>query len=287
MHEHHRGPLARRLVSQRVAAEAHPRALSTWTPVGGIRMHARLVRPAGRSEGPIVMLHGLGVSAASLGPLAERLAGRATTLVCDLPGFGLSDADDIWSTSRIADAVEDLLERRGMGRVTLVGHSWGCHVGAILASRHPARVGALVMLSPAFDDRPGGAIGQVLRLIADVPMERPSLVAGAARDYIRAGPVRVLRTLGEAAGMPLGDLVARVGAPILIVRGGRDPVTTGRWARTLAGRAPGTRIAVVPGAAHGLGHDAPRAVGGAIEAFLGLVGTGHGTRMAGPGGGRR
>jgi len=253
--------------------------MSTWTPGGGTRVHARLLRPAGRStRPPYVMLHGLGVSAASLGPLAERLADGATTLVCDLPGFGLTHADEVWRTSAIADAMLQVLERRGLGRVTLVGHSWGCHVAAMVAARDPARVGALVMLSPAFDRRIGGAFGQILRLGADAPMERPALVAGGVRDYLRAGPMRVLSTLREAAGIPLDDLVARVQAPVLIVRGGRDPLTTGRWARRLAARALEARIAVVPRAAHGLGHDAPRAVAGAIEAFL--DGGGHHPRMA-------
>lgn len=46
MDEDHRGPVARRLIADRVAAEAHPRALTTWTPAGGVRVHARLLRPA-------------------------------------------------------------------------------------------------------------------------------------------------------------------------------------------------------------------------------------------------
>lgn len=245
------------MIAQRVAGESHPRAMSTWTPAGGVRVHARLLRPAGRSLGPIVMLHGLGVSAASLGPLAERLAERRTTLVCDLPGFGLSDADGVWSTSRVADAVEEVIERRGLGRVTLVGHSWGCHVAAFVAARHPERVGALVMLSPAFDRRSSGAVGQILRLVLDAPRERPALVLGGVRDCLRAGPLRVVATLHEAASIPLDRLVARVGAPILIVRGRRDPLTTARWTRRLARSAPRARIAEIPRGAHGLGHDAP------------------------------
>jgi pimeloyl-ACP methyl ester carboxylesterase len=259
-----------------VAGEAHPRAMTTWTPACGVRVHARLLRPPGRAEGTIVMLHGLGVSAASLGPLAEQLAHRSLVLVCDLPGFGRTRDDAIWGIGALAEVVEELLERRGLGRVTLVGHSWGCHVAAVLAARHPARVGALVMLSPAFDRR-GGAAGQILRLAVDAPMERPSLVAGGARDYLRAGPARVIGTLREAVALPLDEIVAAVRAPVLIVRGGRDPLTTGRWAGRIAGRACRARVAVIPGAAHGLGHDAPVAVAAAIGAFL--AGEGHRPRM--------
>lgn len=242
--------------------------MSTWTPAAGIRVHARLLRPPGRSRGVVVMVHGLGVSAASLGPLAELIAEDSTTLVCDLPGFGLSDAERVWSTSEVADAVETVLERRGLGRVTLIGHSWGCHVATLLAGRHPGRVGALVLLSPAFDRRPGGGAALVARLALDAPMERPSLVAGGVRDYLRAGPRRVLSTLRDAGRIRLEERVGQVVAPVLIVRGGRDPLTTARWARRLAAAAPRGRVAVVPRAAHGLGHDAPHAVAAAISAFL-------------------
>lgn len=252
--------------------------MSVWTPAGGALVHARWLRPAGRPDGPVVMIHGLGVSAASLGPLAERLAERHPVLVCDLPGFGRTRADEVWPTARVAAAVPELLDGRGLGRVTLVGHSWGCHVAAMVAARHPGRIARLVLLSPAFDGL-GGAAGQVVRLAVDAPMERPSLVLGGARDYLRAGPGRVVRTLREASSLALGDLVAGVGAPVLIVRGGRDPLTTSRWARRLAGRARDARVAAIPGAAHGLGHDAPAAVAAAIEAFLATPD--HPARMAG------
>ena len=251
--------------------------MSIWTPAAGIRVHSRLLRPERRTRAPIVMLHGLGVSSASLGPLAERLAERSTTLVCDLPGFGRTPADGAWSTGRVAGAVEEVLDRRGLGRVVLVGHSWGCHVAALLAARHPERVGALVLLSPSFDRAVGGAPGHVLRLVADAPMERPSLVLGGARDYLRAGPRRLIATLRDARGIHLDEVVTGIRTPILVVRGSRDPLTTGAWARRIAAAAPDARVAVVPRAAHGLGHDAPSAVAGAVSAFL--EGRGHGPRM--------
>jgi pimeloyl-ACP methyl ester carboxylesterase len=226
------------------------------------------------------MVHGLGVSAASLGPLAERLAERHLTLVCDLPGFGGTRAERTWRTADVAGVVGEVLERRGLGRVTLVGHSWGCHVACILAASAPERVEALALLSPAFDDAPGGALGQIARLAADAPLERPSLVLGGVRDYLRAGPRRVLSTLAEAAGMRLGDLVGAVAAPVLVVRGSRDPLTTGRWASALAARAARAHVVVIPRAAHGLGHDAPGPVAGAITAFLAAE-RAHRARMAG------
>jgi pimeloyl-ACP methyl ester carboxylesterase len=270
MHQHHRPPVTRGLVPDRVAGEGHPRAVSAWTPTSeGVWLHARLLRPPGRSEGPILMLHGLGVSAASLGPLAEILSERHAVAVIDLPGFGRTSTDRVWTTGEVAEAVATAMERRSFRGVTVVGHSWGCHVAAVLAAARPELVSRLVMLSPGFDGGRGGPLGLVLRLAADAPMERPSLLGGAMVDYMHAGPRRVIGTLIEASSLRLGDIVAQVPAPIMVVRGSRDPLATSRWAADLAARArtPAT-IAEIPRAAHGLGHDAPRAVARAIEAFL-------------------
>ncbi len=215
------------------------------------------------------MLHGLGVSGASLGPLAERLAEGRRVVSCDLPGFGRSASAQVWSTDRIAGAIEAVLDANGLGRAVLVGHSYGCIVAAAVAARRPDRVAALVLLSPAFDRRFGSPLSLLARLTVDATMERPSLVAGGIRDYLRAGPRRVLGTLREAATIPLDDLVAAVTASILIVRGSRDVLTTARWADELRRCAGGpARVAVVPRAAHALGHEAPGAVARAVRAFL-------------------
>jgi pimeloyl-ACP methyl ester carboxylesterase len=250
-----------------VPAHAHP-PLVTWTPVDGVRLHALLRRPRAAVGPPILMLHGLGVSAASLGPLAERLAEDRLTVVPDLPGFGRSDAAEVWSTRRIADGIDRFMALRGLPRAVVVGHSYGCHVAAVLAERHRERVAALVLLSPAFDRRLGGGLAQAVRLAIDAPMERPSLVAGGVRDYLRAGPRRVIGTMRDAARIPIEDLLARIDAPILVVRGSRDPLTTARWAVNLRRRARRAAVATIPRAAHGLGHDAPAAVAGAIQRFL-------------------
>ena len=246
----------------------------------GAWLHTEVIGPDGPGHEPIVLLHGLGVSATSLGPLAGRLARRHEVVSCDLPGFGESPSPEIWDTARIAEGVRRVLDDRGLARAVLAGHSYGCHVAACLAARHPERVAALVLLSPAFDRRFGSPLAQMLRLTVDATMERPGLVAVGIRDYVRAGPRRVVTTLREASRIPLDDLVAAARCPVLIVRGSRDALTTGRWADELrrSAAAP-ARVAVVPRAAHALGHEAPGAAAGAIEAFLANL-RAHPTSMA-------
>ncbi len=95
--------------------------MSAWTLTSeGVWLHTRLLRPPGRSAGPVVMLHGLGVSAASLGPLAANLSERHVVAVVDLPGFGRTSTARVWRTGEVADAVAVAMDRRSLRRVTLV-----------------------------------------------------------------------------------------------------------------------------------------------------------------------
>jgi pimeloyl-ACP methyl ester carboxylesterase len=169
-----------------VAADAHV-GVDAWTGVDGVALHTEVIGGEAPGREPIVMLHGLGVSATSLRPLAERLAGRRTAMCCDLPGFGLSASPRIWPTGEMAAVVGGLLDARGLERVVLLGHSFGCHVAALVAAARPERVAALVFLSPAFDPRAGGALAMMLRLTIDAPMDRRWSGAGCAAT---SAPVR-------------------------------------------------------------------------------------------------
>jgi pimeloyl-ACP methyl ester carboxylesterase len=203
------------------------------------------------------------VSSASLRPFAGRLAERRSVVPCDFPGSSVKDA---------ACRVSGFLD--GGAPAVLLGHSYGCLVAASVATRSPERVAALVFLSPAFDRRVGSLPAQFLRLVVDLPLERPSFIAAGIRDWWRVGPWRLLAMAREAARSPLDDALGAVRCPVPVVRGSRDGLTTERWARELARAARRGRVAVVPGAAHGLGHEAPLAVARAVDRFLatGLTG---------------
>lgn len=108
-------------------------------------------------EGPpeVVLLHGLGSSAAFWRPVAEALAWRGhAVLVPDLLGFGGSRGiGTAFGLDEQADAVARLLTRTGSERVLAVGHSFGCAVAVVLSRRHPERVGGLMLVAPpAFAD---------------------------------------------------------------------------------------------------------------------------------------
>jgi pimeloyl-ACP methyl ester carboxylesterase len=95
----------------------------------------------------MVMLHGLLDSSEGWNELADRLSGRR--IAFDLAGFGDSDAPLRGSIAGYAKDVLEGLQKLGVDRFTLVGHSLGGAVATALAEMLGDRVEALVLLAPA------------------------------------------------------------------------------------------------------------------------------------------
>jgi len=250
---------------------------SRWVDADGMRLHVRaggaLAAPAG-GRLPLVMIHGLGVSGRTLLPLARRLlaAGRGV-LVPDLPGFGRSPAPRpprprTLDVSGLAAAVAAAMEAAGLPRAAVLGHSLGGQVAVELADRFPQRVARLVLVAPTVDRAARTAGREVLRLLADSYREPPALVALAAWDYLAAGPRRIAATLRFALADAIERKLPWIDAPALVVRGGRDPIVSRRWAEEVARRLPAGELATLPRAAHALPWSVPGELARLVASFL-------------------
>jgi pimeloyl-ACP methyl ester carboxylesterase len=103
-------------------------------------------------EGPtVVLLHGLGATAAFWRPVARDLATRQIpALVPDLLGFGASlRLGTHFHLDDQAAAVIRLLDAHNRGPVLLVAHSYGAAVAATMVTDRPDLVHSLVLVEPA------------------------------------------------------------------------------------------------------------------------------------------
>src|SRR5690606_20336429 len=84
-------------------------------------------------------------------------------------------------------------------------------------------------------------------------------------DYVfRAGPAYTIRQLPLVLRDRLEERIALVEAPVLVVRGTRDPIVSQAWSRLLAERAGG-QVVEVPGP-HVVMYPSPEPVAAAIVA---------------------
>ncbi|MFS0692101.1 alpha/beta fold hydrolase [Streptomyces nitrosporeus] len=179
-----------------------------------------------------VFLHGLPVDADSWAPVAARTGGR--TLAADLPGFGRSglprQSHDAWLTALLAPV---------RGRPVLVAHSYSCGPALRYALRYPDRVGALVLVSPAFlqpasswPTRSPLAVPVLRtmsaeRLADSLGLPHDGSLDGAVANLRRAGAaLRVVAALRSAYRQrgPLREALGQVACPVELVVGALDPL---------------------------------------------------------------
>jgi 2-hydroxy-6-oxonona-2,4-dienedioate hydrolase len=244
---------------------------SIWTPVRGLRLHAQTTVAALPPDAPtVVLVHGVAVSSRYLVPLAECLARRARVYVPDLPGYGRSDRPprrDL-NVPELADALLAWMDRIGLDRPHLIGNSFGCQVIADLASRHPDRVGRLVLQGPTMDPRARTALRQVIRWLSVVPFERPSEGLVLLRDIWDLGPRRAVNMISIALDDPIEQKLRRTVAETLVVRGTRDAIVPRRWAEDAARLLPNGRLIEIERAAHTINYSQPDRLVEVIWPFL-------------------
>jgi 2-hydroxy-6-oxonona-2,4-dienedioate hydrolase len=235
-----------------------------WDVVDGFRVHDWVA-----GEGPpIVLVHGLGVSARYLLPTGERLAGDFAVHAPNLPGFGPSEKPPAaLGLTALADVLASWLDVVGLDAPVVLGNSFGCQIAVELAARHPGRASRLVLVGPTVDRHARTLARQLFGLMRDSLSEPLALNALVVRDYLRAGPIRVWRTAQDALADRIEDKVARLELPILVVVGERDGFVSERWGRELAARATDGRLEIVPGAAHAVNFNSPDRLAALVREF--------------------
>ena len=106
------------------------------------------------SGDPVVMVHGNPSWSFYYRNLVLTLRERYRCIVPDHIGCGFSDkpGDERYdyTLSRRVDDLERLIDHLGLTqKITLVLHDWGGMIGMAYASRHPERIGRLVLLNTA------------------------------------------------------------------------------------------------------------------------------------------
>lgn len=214
-----------------------------------------------------VLVHGIGMSSRYFRPFTEVLVRDSHVLVPDLPGFGRSPKVDApLPVAGLADVVASLIEDRGLVAPVLVGHSMGCQVVTEVLASRPGLAAGGVLIGPVTDDRARSAARQALRLLRDGRHEPMRVNALTTADYVRCGPRWYAGTLPHMLGYPILERIAVTSDPVVVVRGGEDPIAPLDWVRRLAAAAPHGSVAEVPGAGHVAMHTHPEQVRGLCQA---------------------
>jgi pimeloyl-ACP methyl ester carboxylesterase len=241
--------------------------------VNGHRLHYELHGPPqGR---PVVLLHhGLGSTRAWKLQIPALCEAGFRVLVYDRWGYGASDPRtglDIPSfTTDILDLAV-LLERLGIERPALVGHSDGGTIALYFAAQYPQRVERLVVVAA--------------HIYVEKKMERGIQEVRSSYETDPRFRHGLERIHGEKAGQvfhnwyagwdeepnldwDMRPLLAQVRAAVLVVQGSDDEHASAQHAVDLAAALPQGELWLEAGAAHMLPQEQPEAFNQRICAFL-------------------
>jgi pimeloyl-ACP methyl ester carboxylesterase len=270
--------------SARIEA-AHPPS-GRFVEVEGGKLHV-LELGASRDQLPLVLVHGASGNLEDLRlTLGERLAANRRVILVDRPGLGWSErpgrAADA-SPARQAALIAQVLERIGVERFVLLGHSLGGAVASALALAFPARVAGLVLLAPVTHPWKGGlawsnailstpVLGPIFAHTIAVPLALLLLNRGVASvfepqpappDYVRRAAIRLLlrpaRFVANAQDIAaLKPFVAaqaprygEISAPTVILTGSADTTVSPHiHARAMASVVPHARLIMLSGVGH-------------------------------------
>lgn len=222
-------------------------------------------RPKATTAPTVVLVHGIGMSHRYLARLHEVLAASTRVVSIDLPGFGgLPKPQQMLDVPRMAQLLGDVIASLGDTEVVLVGHSMGVQWAIETARRRSDLVRSVVAMGPVVDDRHRTLGSQARALGVDTLGETPSINAIVFSDYVRCGVPWYLTQLRHMLAYPTEDRVRDLAVPLLIIRGGSDPVAGREWCRRLRDTAPQARLVEVPRQHHVVQQSAPRAVAAAI-----------------------
>lgn len=276
--------------------ERHRLAFDTiFGPVSGSVFVCRRGEAASRLK--LLLLHGVGSTAASWARLLPALSELGECAAVDLLGHGRSPADTPHSATLSAQTwlVPALLEALGWSSAVLVGHSMGggACLGAALC--WPRRIEALVLIGSVAYPQPvpalfwpcwlpgsGTALAAACRLGLAAGLDRwmarrLGYDPRSARDYLacladleRARTVAgAIRDLRPSAYRRYGAFYRQLRQPALLVHGTRDDFVPTMVPRRLAAELPDVRLRWIERAQHIPQETHAEQVLAHIRAFLG------------------
>lgn len=200
-----------------------------FVEVAGGRIH---YASSGRGP-PMVLLHGGRLDLGMWDEVVPHLAERFRVLRWDAPGHGTTTVP-AQATADTADELLQLLDRLGLGQVTLVGFSMGAGTATAFAIDHPSRVDRLVLISTS-----GPPPGVPVAASGHPPLTDPK---------------------GRR-------LLAATGLPVLMIVGDRDDDRIRATAEAVAREVPSAKLLVVRNASHDVIAERPLEVAAAVSRF--------------------
>jgi pimeloyl-ACP methyl ester carboxylesterase len=248
---------------------------------------------AGRAEAPVILLlHGVGANSTHWRFQFAGLSDSFRVIAWNAPGYMLSDAFKTeWpGCANYAAALSDFMGALRIGRVNIVGNSFGSRVAQCFAIYFPNQVRRLAMTGTGIGPK-GMSEEDKQKIVAtrEAQIAQGGYAFGARVDALlgknasaqtKALVADVLRAtnprgfmhgvkLGMADGYDPETVAAKITAPVLMISGSEDRVNPiDKNAAVLAKAMPKAKLEILDGIGHLPEIEAPDKVNAMLRAFF-------------------
>ena len=233
----------------------------------------------------LILIHGFPFDHTIWEDVTALLGGKARIILPDLRGFGKSPIPDgIYTMRLMAEDIAALMDRLGIEKAVLAGHSMGGYISLAFAQAYPDRLSGLALVtSQAEADSPERRQGRY-RLADEIKRKGMKAVVSAnlerysphieVRERSRAimlaspkkGAIAALKGMAERPDML--EFLSHLKVPGVVVAGGADVIVSPEKAREMSQMMPRGWMVEVPGGGHMPMFEAPGIVAQAMIDLL-------------------
>jgi pimeloyl-ACP methyl ester carboxylesterase len=225
---------------------------------------------------PVLLLHGWAAFKEIWWGTLREIAPHYHGVALEWPGHGGSPPlDRANGLSDLADLAAESSAQLGLGRLTVVGHSMGGRVAALLALTRPDLVGRLVLVDAALDPAHIARYGRRMLRLRDIELSvrvsqrlgrglgrliKPAThdhPGGVIRPALRrayysglADPRALHRYVRALYQESVDERLGEIPQPTLVITGERDQLVLPRQAYRAAEAIPNAELKVIPRAFH-------------------------------------
>lgn len=217
-------------------------------------------KPFDPARPSLLMVHGAGGRGEAFLPQLSGLSGQVNVAAIDLPGHGDTPGPGLEHIQDYADWLADFLAS-GPLRPVLLGHSMGGATAMTLAAQRPELIRGLILVGtgarlkvmPALlqglaQDFPT-TVGSIVRF-AYADQADPRLIEQGTQNMSQTPPQVLIGDFTACDRHDIGDRLAAIHLPTLVIVGDQDRLTPVKYSERLAEALPGSRLVVIKDAGH-------------------------------------
>jgi 3-oxoadipate enol-lactonase len=256
----------------------------------GISMHYTLDGPA---QAPVVIMsHSLATDLSMWDPTIAALTGKFRVLRYDTRGHGGTDAPTgAYTLDQLADDAKALLAALGISNPHWVGLSMGGMIGQTLALKAPNLFASLSLCDtssripaeakPLWQERIKTAESQGMEPLVESTLSRwftepfrksrKDVVDKVAKMIRATPPAGYAGCCHAISALDLTDRISAIKTPTIAIVGEDDPGTPVAAHKVIHEKIAGSRLEIIPQAAHLANMEQPEAFNRALSSFLNTV----------------